>query len=113
MQLIVSKSNLAKAEHDPLCSPLVVVVFADYFFYVFTLGGTSTSPQQQWSDCGLRPLRVTKNVYFSLMTHTKQLLLVTFYDTIARIGVFFRTHGTGTGTGRNHRRMDRWTWKSK
>ena len=23
------------------------------------------------------------------MTHTKQLLLVTFYDTIAKIGVFF------------------------
>ena len=30
-------------------------------------------------------LRVTQDAYFSLMTHTKQLLLVTFCDTTARI----------------------------
>ena len=31
-------------------------------------------------------LRVTQNAYFSLLTHTKQLLLVTFCDTTAEIG---------------------------
>ena len=40
-----------------------------------------------------RGLRVTQNVYFLLLTHTKQLLLVTFNDTPAGIGVSFRTHG--------------------
>ena len=35
---------------------------------------TLASPWQQRSDWGLR---VTQNAYFSLMTHTKQLLLVT------------------------------------
>ena len=34
----------------------------------------------------LRGLRVTKNAYFSLLKRTKELLLVTFCDTIARIG---------------------------
>ena len=33
-----------------------------------------------------RGLKVTKNAYFSLLTHTNQLLLVTFCDTIAGIG---------------------------
>ena len=37
-------------------------------------------------------LRVTQNVYFSLMTHTKQLLLVTFCYTTAGIRASFRTH---------------------
>ena len=32
-----------------------------------------------------RGLRVTQNVYFSPLTHTKQLLLVTFCDTTAGI----------------------------
>ena len=36
-------------------------------------------------------LRVTKNAYFSLITHTKQLLLVTFSNTTAEIGASFRT----------------------
>ena len=31
-------------------------------------------------------LRVTQNAYFSLVTHTKQLLLVTLCDTTAGIG---------------------------
>ena len=38
-----------------------------------------------------RGLRVTQNAYFSLITHTKQLLLVTFSDTTAGIGASFRT----------------------
>ena len=47
-------------------------------------------PRRQRSDFGLR---VTQNAYFSLITHTKQLLLVTFCDPTAGIGVSFRTHG--------------------
>ena len=31
-------------------------------------------------------LRMTQNTYFSLLTHTKQLSLVTFCDTTAGIG---------------------------
>ena len=34
----------------------------------------------------LRGLMVTKNAYFSLLTHIKQLLLVTLCDTTAGIG---------------------------
>ena len=49
---------------------------------------TLALPWQQRSDCGLR---VTQNAYFSLITHTKQLLLVTFSDTTAEIGASFRT----------------------
>ena len=52
------------------------------------------SPRQQRSDWGLR---VTQNAYFSLMTHTKQLLLVTFCYTTAGIGASFRTHGRTDG----------------
>ena len=37
-------------------------------------------------------LRVTKNAYFSLITPTKQLLLVTFCDTTAGSGASFWTH---------------------
>ena len=44
-----------------------------------------------------RSLRVTQNAYFSLLTHTKKLLLVTFCETIAEIGVSFRTHGNTDG----------------
>ena len=40
-----------------------------------------------------RVLRVTQDVYFSLLTHTKKLLLVTYCDPTAGIGVSFRTHG--------------------
>ena len=50
---------------------------------------TLASPRQQQSNWGLR---VIQNAYFSLLTHTKQLLLVTFCDTIAGIGVSFLTH---------------------
>ena len=37
-------------------------------------------------------LRVTQDAYFSLMTHTKQPLLVTVCDTTAGNGASFRTH---------------------
>ena len=43
---------------------------------------TLASPRQQRSDWGLR---VTLNAYFSLIAHTKQLLLVTFCDITAGI----------------------------
>ena len=54
-------------------------------------------PWRQWSDWGLR---VTQNAYFSLITHTKQLLLVKFSDTTAGIGASFRKHA------RTHTRTD-------
>ena len=69
---------------------------------------TSASPRRQQSDWGLR---VTQNAYFSLITHTKQLLLVTFSDTTAGIGASFRTdartHGRRTDGGRTDRRGSR------
>ena len=40
-----------------------------------------------------RGLRVTQNAYFSLLTLTKKLLLVTFCDPTAETGVSFPTHG--------------------
>ena len=51
-------------------------------------------------------LRVTLNAYYSLMTHTKQLLLVTFCDATAGIQASFRTHGR-TEDGRTDRRGSR------
>ena len=42
---------------------------------------------------------MTKNAYFSLLTHAKQFLLVTFSDTTAGNGASFRTH----------ERTDEWT----
>ena len=39
-----------------------------------------------------RGLRMTQHAYFLLMTHTKQLLLVTFCDTTAGNRASFRTH---------------------
>ena len=47
---------------------------------------TSAPPRRQWSHWGVR---VTQDAYFSLLTHTKQLLLVTFYDKLAEIEVRF------------------------
>ena len=44
-------------------------------------------------------LRVTQNAYFSLITHTKQLLSVIFCDTTAGIGATFRTHGRKRAVG--------------
>ena len=37
-------------------------------------------------------LKVTQNAYFSFLTHTKQLLLVTFCDTTAGNRASFGTH---------------------
>ena len=50
---------------------------------------TLASPGQQLTDWGLR---VTQNAYFSLMTHTKHLLLVMFCYTTAGIRASNRTH---------------------
>ena len=49
----------------------------------------SASPRRQQSHWGLR---VTQDAYFSLLTHTKQLLLVTICYTTAENGASFRTH---------------------
>ena len=57
---------------------------------------TSASPRQQRSDWGLR---VTQDAYFSLLSHTKQLLLVTFSDTTAGIGASFRTDARTAADG--------------
>ena len=51
---------------------------------------------RQRSDWGLR---VTQNAYFSLITHTKQLLSVTFCDPMAGIGVSFQTDTQKTAAG--------------
>ena len=50
---------------------------------------TLASPPQQRFHWGLR---VTQDAYFSLLTHTKQLSLMTFCDKTAGNGVIFRTH---------------------
>ena len=42
-------------------------------------------------------LREAKIAYFSLLTHIKQLLLVTFCDQTTESGVSFRTHGMTNG----------------
>ena len=55
---------------------------------------TSASPRQQQSHWGLR---VTRDAYFSLLTHNKQLLLVTFCDTLEGIEVSFWRDGNTDG----------------
>ena len=50
-----------------------------------------------------RGLRVTQDACFSLLIHTKQLLLMAFCHTSAGIEVNFRTHGR---TERNHGQTD-------
>ena len=64
---------------------------------------TSASPRRQPSQWGVR---VTQDAYFSLLTHTKQLLLVTFCDTLAGIEVSFWADGTGRTNGRTNGRTD-------
>ena len=49
-----------------------------------------------WTPVGLRE---AKNTNFSLLTHTKQLLFVTFCYTIAGIGTSFQTHGQAAANG--------------
>ena len=61
-------------------------------------------PRRKRSDWGLR---VTQDAYFSLLSHTKQLLLVTFSDTTAGIGASFRTDARTDGSGRTDRRGSR------
>ena len=61
---------------------------------------TSALLQWQRSDWGLR---VTQDAYFSLLSHTKQLLLVTFFDTTVGIGASFRTDARTDGGGRTDR----------
>ena len=55
---------------------------------------TSASPRRQQSHWGLR---VIQNAYFSLLTHTKQLLLVTLCDTTAENEASFWTHERTNG----------------
>ena len=56
---------------------------------------------------------MTQNAYFSLIAHTKQLLLVTFCDTTAGIGASFRTHGHKEDGGRKDRRGSRNSYLDK
>ena len=74
----------------------------------------SDLPRWQQSHWGLR---VTQDVHFWLLTHSKQLLLLRFCDTAAETEVSVRTHERTDGRteprNRNHGRMDRQTWKSK
>ena len=55
---------------------------------------------------------MTKDTYFSLLTRAKQLLLVTFCDTLAGIEVSFWVDGTGRTDGRTDERTNAgWTDK--
>ena len=58
---------------------------------------TLASPRRQRSYWGLR---VTQNAYFSYMTHTKQLLSVTFCDIRQEFELFFGHSDTRTEDGR-------------
>ena len=73
---------------------------------------TSASPRQQRSYWGVR---VTQNAYFSLLTYTNQLLLVTFCHMTAGNGVSFRTHGRTHGWtdkhGSQNSYLDVLTWR--
>ena len=62
---------------------------------------TSASPRGQQSHWGVR---VTQDAYFSLLIHTKQLLLVTFH--LQDLKLVFGGDGTGTGTGTTEPRTD-------
>ena len=56
---------------------------------------------------------MTKDAYFSLLTRTKQLLLVTFCDLLAGIEVSFWADGTGWPDGRANGWTDGWTDKRR
>ena len=49
------------------------------------------------SSCRTDPnnLKVTQNAYFSLLTHTKQLFLLTFFDRTTGNGASFLTEKDG------------------
>ena len=49
---------------------------------------------------------MTQDAYFSLLTHSKQLLLVTFCNTLAGIEVSFWADGTGRTDERTDGRTD-------
>ena len=67
---------------------------------------TLALPRRQQSHWGLR---VTQDAYFSLLRHTKQLLLVTFCDTPAELELVFGWMENGQQGGGT----DRQTWKLK
>ena len=56
---------------------------------------------------------MTKDAYFSLLTRTKQLLFVTFCDTLAGIEVSFWADGTGRMDGRTDKRGSRNSYLDK
>ena len=60
-------------------------------------------PWRQRSQWGLR---ATQDEYFLLMTHTKQLLLLTFCHTTAGIGADFRTKAQTADGGRTEGQTD-------
>ena len=98
---MVLKSSICSS-----ASPGVAVVSlgfrnSDHVFLKLSIR-PSASPRRQQSDWGLR---VTQNAYFSLITHTKQLLLVTFSDTTAGIGASFRKHRRMVEDERKDRQM--------
>ena len=64
-----------------------------------TDGRTNVEVESYWG------VRVTKNAYFSLLIHAKQLLSVTFCDKTAGIRPSFRTHTRR----RRYRCTHRWT----
>ena len=53
---------------------------------------------------------MTQHAYFSLLTHTKQLLLVTLCDMLAGIEVSFLAEGTGRNQGWTDRRGSRYSY---
>ena len=73
---------------------------------------TSALPWRQRSDRGLR---VTQHANFSIMTHTKQLLLLTFCQPTAGIGSSFVTDArrTADGGGRTDRHGSRNSYSDK
>ena len=72
---------------------------------------TSALHRQEQSNWGVR---LTQDAYFSLWTHTKQLLLVTFCHMPAKNGANFWTHGRQTNgwTAEDGRTDRRGRWNS-
>ena len=85
--------------------------------FQFKLATTIDKPGQDWKELDRTAKYWTRlkspgqDWYFSLLAHTKQLLLVTFCDTTAGIWVIFRTDGRTHA--RTDGRKDRQTWKLK
>ena len=84
---VVLKSNINCSALP--CTVVVWLTFWNSDHVVLELNvRTSASPQPQQPDWGLR---VTQNTYFSLIAHSKQLLLVIFCDTTTGIWAIFWT----------------------